>query len=239
MATRHARQVLVPVDFSDASARAVAIAGAIARQWPARLQLIHAETFEAPAYFTHEQIETLAAERRELRRQAADYLATFGRVHTATPFEVSIETESPTAAILARSAGADLVVMGTHGRRGPSRWWLGSVAERVLREIDRPLLVVHADDSSAGLFDRVQVSAEPPLAGTAAIGLAAELAAPAGGHVVDRRGRRLGPEDEADAPLIVVAIPPVHAASARLRFGLSRVRRQSGPVLFVPEEENS
>jgi hypothetical protein len=33
------------------------------------------------------------------------------------------------------AAGVDLVVMGTHGRRGPSLWWLGSVAGRVLRDI--------------------------------------------------------------------------------------------------------
>jgi nucleotide-binding universal stress UspA family protein len=33
------------------------------------------------------------------------------------------------------AAGVDLVVMGTHGRRGPSLWWLGSVAKRVLLDI--------------------------------------------------------------------------------------------------------
>ncbi|WP_116135429.1 universal stress protein [Trinickia diaoshuihuensis] len=38
---------------------------------------------------------------------------------------------------------ADLLVMGTHGRRGPSRWILGSVAERVARLTDLPLLLVH------------------------------------------------------------------------------------------------
>ncbi|HUF46962.1 MAG TPA: universal stress protein [Vicinamibacterales bacterium] len=239
MDTKPARQVVVPVDFSDASARAVAIGGALADQWPARLHLMHAEAFEAPAYFTHEQIETLAAERRELHRQARDYLAAFGQQHTSTPFEASIETDTPTAAILGRSAGADLVVMGTHGRRGPSRWWLGSVAERVLREIDRPLLVVHAGDAPAGVFDRLMVVAEPPLAGTAAIALATALAEPAGGRIVDRRGQPLTPDEDADASLVVIAIPPVRAATARLRFGLSRVRQQAGPVLFVPEEESS
>jgi len=39
---------------------------------------------------------------------------------------------------------ADLIVMGTHGRRGPSRWMLGSVAERVGRLTETPLLLVHA-----------------------------------------------------------------------------------------------
>ena len=54
-----------------------------------------------------------------------------------------IESRPPSEAILHASAGVDLVVMGTHGRRGPSHWWLGSVAERVLRETRVPLMVVH------------------------------------------------------------------------------------------------
>ena len=37
------------------------------------------------------------------------------------------------SAIVEASRGVDLIVMGTHGRRGPSRWWLGSVAERVVQ----------------------------------------------------------------------------------------------------------
>jgi nucleotide-binding universal stress UspA family protein len=43
---------------------------------------------------------------------------------------------------------ADLIVMGTHGRRGPSRWMLGSVAERVGRLTEIPLLLVHAQPNA-------------------------------------------------------------------------------------------
>jgi len=43
-----------------------------------------------------------------------------------------------------RKVSADLVIMSTHGRSGLSRWSLGSVAEKVLREGDTPLLLVHA-----------------------------------------------------------------------------------------------
>jgi len=43
-----------------------------------------------------------------------------------------------------KKVGADLVVMSTHGRSGPSRWVLGNVAERVLRHGETPLLLVHA-----------------------------------------------------------------------------------------------
>jgi nucleotide-binding universal stress UspA family protein len=45
----------------------------------------------------------------------------------------------------AKKFGADLIVMGTHGRRGLNRMILGSDAERVLREADVPLLLVRAN----------------------------------------------------------------------------------------------
>jgi nucleotide-binding universal stress UspA family protein len=46
-------------------------------------------------------------------------------------------------ATVAREAKADLVVMGTHGRRGVARMLLGSVAERVVRTAPCPVLTVH------------------------------------------------------------------------------------------------
>ena len=48
MTTDSGRSILVPVDFSEASARAVEVSGALARPWPARLRLLHAETLDAP-----------------------------------------------------------------------------------------------------------------------------------------------------------------------------------------------
>jgi nucleotide-binding universal stress UspA family protein len=49
----------------------------------------------------------------------------------------------------ARSANADLIVMGTHGRHGFKRFLLGSVAERVVRESSCPVLLVRGDSPSA------------------------------------------------------------------------------------------
>lgn len=67
----------------------------------------------------------------------------------------------------AASAGADLIVMGTHGRHGFKRFMLGSVAERVAREARCPVLLVRGDGPSA--FDCLspveiygQWPAEPP-----------------------------------------------------------------------------
>lgn len=235
MTTETHRNILVPVDFGDASARAVEVGGMIARAWPAGLRLLHAEALEAPVYFTHEQIEALAAQRRKLQEQAEGFLTKFGRQHTSTPLTTTIEAKAPTAAILEHAAGADLVVMGTHGRRGPSLWWLGSVAERVLRDIDRPLMVVHADDDPGKVFTRVCVCAEPPGVGDQALTLARELAAPFGGTVNDRRGCPVPSDSLSEATLLVVTTPHAGDRLARSRIGLSRIRTRAGSVLFVPE----
>ena len=54
----------------------------------------------------------------------------------------------PAGEILDQSlaAGIDLIVMATHGRSGLSRWVLGSVAERVLRHVEIPLLLVRTEE---------------------------------------------------------------------------------------------
>ena len=227
--------ILVPVDFSEASARAVEVGGLIARHTSARLALLHAEALEAPVYFTHEQIEGLAAERRALQHQAEVFLTKFGREHTSAVFTATVEAKAPTAAILDHAAAADLVVMGTHGRRGPSLWWLGSVAERVLREIDTPLLVVHAGDEPGSMFARVCVCAEPEARGDRALALATALAAPLSGLVTDRRSERDPTGAAEDATLLVVAAPHAGDRVARSRIGVSRIRTRAGSVLFVPE----
>ncbi len=55
------KTVLVAVDFGEASARALALAGVVASAFGARLRALHAERFEPPPYFTIEQIGRLEA----------------------------------------------------------------------------------------------------------------------------------------------------------------------------------
>lgn len=237
MTTNLQRTVLVAVDFGEASARAVAAAGTIARQWPARLRLLHAESPEAPAYFTHDQVAALAAQRKQLQAQAVTFLERFGRQHTSYAFEAVVVQQPPTDAILDHASSADLVVMGTHGRRGPSRWWLGSVAERVLHGIARPLLVVHADDDPATLFSRVAVCSTASLDGAPAMTLARELAGRFAGSVTDCRLQPL-PVDADDDTLVVVAVPGRADRGDGSLTGISRIRSGRGAVLFVPEESS-
>ena len=95
---------------------------------------IDPETFDAPPYFTTEQMPKLEADRLAARRRAQLYLTRFAGL-AGVPFQAAVADGPTSPAILNEAPLHDLVVMGTHGRRGASRWWLGSVAERVVREV--------------------------------------------------------------------------------------------------------
>ncbi len=137
-------RVLVPVDFSEASGRAVEVAAALAAKVGAGLHLLHVEALEVPAYFTHDQMKALEREQAVARARANEFLGDFARRHGAGTFTTSVVEGLPTPTILENTADADLVVMGTHGRRGPALWWLGSVAERVVHDSKAPVLVVRS-----------------------------------------------------------------------------------------------
>ena len=155
-------RILVPVDFGAASARALRVAAAIAGTVHADIIALHAEPFEAPPYFTPEQIGRLERERIAAQRAAEEYVRDFVRTAGTTAATIRIRPEQPADAILASSSDADLIVMGTHGRRGPRRWWLGSVAEQVVLESRVPVLVVREAPETmpaTGLFSNVLIAA--------------------------------------------------------------------------------
>jgi nucleotide-binding universal stress UspA family protein len=83
-----------------------------------------------------------------------DYLAEQLERYTDAPrpeLELHLLAGPPAKEIVrvARSVGADLVIVGTHGRRGVRRLVLGSVAEEVLRSAPCPVLVVRGKDWAA------------------------------------------------------------------------------------------
>jgi universal stress protein A len=145
--------LLVATDFSDASAPATAYAIALARALKARLYILHVVPEEdvriitaMRAYLQSEVTpETLVA---TLHTEAAKRLATLVEEARATDVvhEHLSVTGDPAAAIMREAAArqVQLIILGTHGRRGVTRFLLGSVAERVLREAPCAVLVVPA-----------------------------------------------------------------------------------------------
>ncbi len=145
----HPSTILCPLDFSDLSDLALKYAAVGARAFGARLVAVHAERFVLPPYFTSGQVEELTRQHRGEKARASEFL----RVHVrkvlgkeADDLRIHFEVVDahPVDAVLdaAKRHRADLIVMGTHGRGGAKRIWLGSVTENVVRQAGVPVFVV-------------------------------------------------------------------------------------------------
>ena len=232
------RRILVPVDFGHASAQAVALAGALVARFGAALEALHADIIEAPVYFTHEQARAIERDRNGARSLVERELKEFVRHATLERARVRFVEESPATAIIEASRAADLIVMGTHGRRGPSRWWLGSVAERIVREADRPVLVVRAASESRSpelTFRRPLMVASPLAFDGNAARYATGLAEAFGGTVAPQAAsceRDLARERE--ATLLVVAGTSAVRTGRFSTPAEKLIRSCALPMLFVP-----
>jgi nucleotide-binding universal stress UspA family protein len=145
--------ILVATDFSDASAAATAYAISLARALNAHLYILHVVPEEDVRVITairaYLQSEVTPATLVDtFYTEAAKRLASLvEEAHaTALVHERLIVTGDPAAAIITVAAAkqVQLIILGTHGRRGVTRFLLGSVAERVLREAPCAVLVVPA-----------------------------------------------------------------------------------------------
>jgi nucleotide-binding universal stress UspA family protein len=228
------RIIVVGVDFGDASARALALAGVVASSASARVIAVHAERFEPPAYFTIEQIARLETERDMAQAAATAQLMRFAAAATAHPVEPVVADAPPVEALLNQAATADLIVLGTHGRRGPGRWWLGSVAERVARAATVPVLVTRAADTPPrGVFERLTLVGDDD--GAAAARACAEQLA----RLVDGRVTAAGPLGRCDAgtvrdaTLVVVAVPDGRPSWGFTDAVAGALGACDHPVLFV------
>ena len=230
------KTVLVAVDFGDASAHALAIGGVVASAFDARLRALHAERFEPPPYFTLDQIAGLEAERRAAQAAATDHLARFAAEASAYRVESLVVDEPAVEAILSGAATADLIIAGTHGRRGPGRWWLGSVAERVVRAATIPVLVTRAAATPPrDVFERIVFVHDGSNAESVARTCAERLATIAGGSLI-----KGGPVTQCEAgvmqraSLVVMAIRS-DGSSWGITDAVARVLGAcQRPVLFIP-----
>lgn len=139
--------ILCPVDFSQTSAVALRFAASLAAGTQAGLTLMHAHSWEAPPYFTESQLAGLSQQFKDSMRDADQALGEFAARECSGCAATRVIVDStPVEGILktARETGADLLVMGTHGRSGFNRFLLGSVAERILRESTIPIATVRS-----------------------------------------------------------------------------------------------
>ena len=141
------RRILVPTDFSKASAKALGLALEIAAPAGAEIVLLHVvQPFVAispdPTGAASAAM-TVLAEQEELAEQKLDVLATATR-RRHRPTRALVRTGSTHGVVLETAVRmrADLIVMGTQGRSGLSHLLLGSVAEKVVRLAPCPVLTV-------------------------------------------------------------------------------------------------
>ena len=140
--------VLHPTDFSDHSEFAGGLAGALARDYGARLLILHVAQF--PPVFTGEGMVPVSED--ELRAEGAARLNALPAPRGDVRAERRLEVGDPATEVLrvAAELPADLIVMGTHGRTGLGRLLLGSVAEQVMRRAACPVLTVSRPATAEG-----------------------------------------------------------------------------------------
>jgi nucleotide-binding universal stress UspA family protein len=171
------RRVLVPTDLSGTSVPAINFARVMHDQFGAAVAVLHAHHFDLPPYFSGAQIENLKRELKQSTRLATEYLRRESQSSLGFEAEISVVEATPAEAILegSRAADVDLIIMGTHGRQGVSRFWLGSVAERILHESSKPVLLVR-QGMPAAFFERIMCPVSFSGAGQAALEYAAAIA---------------------------------------------------------------
>ncbi|MEX3667428.1 universal stress protein [Paraburkholderia phenoliruptrix] len=141
-------RILVAVDGSQTSRRAFEAALALARSTGALLQPFYVVEntplyFEAPGYDPSVLRERLIEEGKELGVKFARDMDTQGVKGEIVVGEAASLDDVSTAVLQAAADfNADLLVMGTHGRRGFRRLILGSVAERCVRQARLPVLLI-------------------------------------------------------------------------------------------------
>lgn len=135
------KHILVPTDFGEAAQCALDVAIMLGSRFDSKLTLVHAYELPVSGYadglywpaddlmrVAQETLDAALAKAKE-RFPKAEAVLVYGR-----PWAECLE--------VAKSRGADLIVVGTHGRHGLSRVLLGSVAEKLVRLSPIPVMTV-------------------------------------------------------------------------------------------------
>ncbi len=142
------KNVIFPTDFSDCSLHALRIADEISEKFGSQLHIVHiiydmvayADAAAVMNWYPAMYVDLEKAAREELEKVAK-------QVKFARDPELVVRRGVEEGEIIkyAEEQKADLIVMGTHGRKGVGRLLLGSTAEQVLRRAHCPVLTVRSD----------------------------------------------------------------------------------------------
>ncbi len=206
------RTILVPTDLTETSIPAFQFARVLHKQFGGAVRVLHAQHLDLPPYFSSAQVQTLKHELKKSAKSAADYLRKESIAALGFEAEVVLPARPPVEAILEAvgSSEIDLIVMGTHGRHGADRFWLGSVAERILRKSPKPVLSVRQGMLAAS-FGHILCPVSVSGAGQEALEYAAAIA-----DAGKLRLTALHAEEEGDKPLDCSLVPEEVRARCRV-----------------------
>ncbi|NDY43499.1 universal stress protein [Dissulfurirhabdus thermomarina] len=141
------KNILFPVDFTESSLKVLPYARLLTEKFGAKLHLIY--VIRGPEQYTGFELGSawFSTYESELRKGAAKAMENFvdEHLHDAPPASASVVMGDIVDEILkkAEEVDADLVVVGTHGRKGLEKMVFGSVAEGVVRRAACPVLTVN------------------------------------------------------------------------------------------------
>ena len=138
-------RILVPVDFSDCSLEALEYAVVVAQRAKASVTLIH--VLEPVLYgldFTLPHVTKREQMRDAINARLSGVVSALAAVQVKSDYLVRGGLPGDSILDAARSQSADMIIMGTHGRRGLSHAFYGSVVESVLRKSQCPVLAVRS-----------------------------------------------------------------------------------------------
>jgi len=144
-------RILVPVDFSDCSLDALEYAAVVAQRAKASVTLLH--VLEPVSYgldFTLTIPGSRERKKEAVAERLAGVVAALKNMHVEAEYVVRGGLPNDSILETVRTTSADIIVMGTHGRRGLSHALYGSVAEFVLRKSRCPVLTVRSPKFKSG-----------------------------------------------------------------------------------------
>ncbi len=160
------KNILVATDFGEPSAAALRYGQELARRFGASLHLLHVvddlTTQLTPVAMTSvamNVVDLQAGMEEDAWSSLTALIPESERAAVRAQFKVVVD-RSPASAILAyaRDAFIDLLIIGTHGRKGLSYFFLGSVAQQVSRLAPCPVLTVRTEEREFIRPDALQVS---------------------------------------------------------------------------------
>lgn len=146
------------IDFSDPSRLAMQEGAELARRFDGELELVHVHPLAAPAVdleATPPQADVMETVLRELRDTLERWQAEAGRI-VGRPVHGTVVPGIPADDLVrfASDRRMDVVVLGSHGRKGLTRLLLGSVADRVVREAPCSVVVIRHAEGARSLEAR-------------------------------------------------------------------------------------